>query len=197
VPWDLQEEAAVDGAAVVRFALRDTPETRAEWPHSFALVLSVSLRARELSLALEVHNSGTDRFTFAAALHTYLAVSHIADVRLHGLRGMAFVDQADNGRTGRETREHLVIAREIDRIYAAPAGALILDAAGCSLRIAAENFPEVVVWNPWREKCATLTDMPPRGFERMLCVEAALVRSPVTLEPAARWSGRQTLVDRA
>jgi len=197
LPWTPRGSPAAEGAATAAFALRESPETLAEWPHPFELVLTVSLGARELALELEVRNSGERPFAFAAALHTYLAVADIAAARLHGLCGAAFRDQTDGGRADRDCGESLAVNREIDRIYAAPAAALTLSEAGRRLRIAAENFTEVVVWNPWEEKCALLTDMPPRGFEKMICVEAALIGAPVALQPGTRWRGRQTLVETA
>jgi glucose-6-phosphate 1-epimerase len=51
----------------------------------------------------------------------------------------------------------------------------------------------VVVWNPWEIGNAQISDMPPLGFRRMLCVEAAAIESPVSLAPGDSWSGRQSL----
>ena len=195
--WTPRSRSVEDGEVRIVYALRDAPQTLAEWPHAFDLALTVTLRERELLLDLEVRNRGEAAFSFAAALHTYLAVEHIAGVRLLGLRGMPYRDQTRGGSPGCETAEALAVAGEIDRIYAAPGAALELREPARGLRIAADGFPEVVVWNPGAEKCAALADMPPRGFENMLCVEAALIGSPVALSPGGRWAGRQTLIDLA
>jgi glucose-6-phosphate 1-epimerase len=36
--------------------------------------------------------------------------------------------------------------------------------------------------------------MPPGGFRHMLCVEAAVIETPVHLAPGESWWGRQTLL---
>ena len=52
----------------------------------------------------------------------------------------------------------------------------------------------MVVWNPWVDKCATLSDMPTDGWRHMLCVEAALADTPAVVAAGDEWYGRQTLV---
>jgi glucose-6-phosphate 1-epimerase len=56
-----------------------------------------------------------------------------------------------------------------------------------------EGFPDVVLWNPGREKGRALSDLGPDEYRRMLCVEAAVVGKPVHLAAGARWAGRQHL----
>jgi glucose-6-phosphate 1-epimerase len=65
-----------------------------------------------------------------------------------------------------------------------------------SLEVAMEGFRDTVVWNPWEALCATLPDMLPDDYRRMLCIEAALIDKPVQLEGQGSWSGRQTLTAR-
>ena len=40
---------------------------------------------------------------------------------------------------------------------------------------------------------AELADMPDDGWREMLCVEAASIDAPVTLQPGAQWGLKQTL----
>ena len=87
----------------------------------------------------------------------------------------------------------LRISAEVDRIYEKPAEAQRLVTGAGVLTISRDGFPDVVVWNPWEEKCAALADMPPDGFRRMLCVEAAAVAQPIALAAGMEWSGRQSL----
>ena len=70
----------------------------------------------------------------------------------------------------------------------------VLHNSGISLAIQNQGFPDVVVWNPWVDKCAALADMPANGWRHMLCVEAAIARQPVILPAGEEWYGRQTLV---
>jgi glucose-6-phosphate 1-epimerase len=50
------------------------------------------------------------------------------------------------------------------------------------------------VWNPGAEAAKKLDDMADEEYQKMLCVEAAIVDKPVTLTPGETWSGSQVLV---
>ena len=50
---------------------------------------------------------------------------------------------------------------------------------------------DTVVWNPGAARCGRLSDMPPDGFARMLCVEAAQVMTPVEVAAGEAWQGWQ------
>ena len=50
------------------------------------------------------------------------------------------------------------------------------------------------LWNPWADKGAALADLPPDGWRRMLCVEAAVAGAPLTVRPGEEWYGRQKLM---
>ena len=94
----------------------------------------------------------------------------------------------------RETGTELLVEGETDRAYFNAKRPLLLKAANLSLGIAQEGFPDVVVWNPWVERCAAFGDMLDKDWRHMLCVEAAVARTPVTVAPGEEWYGRQTLV---
>ena len=70
---------------------------------------------------------------------------------------------------------------------------LAIDCLPRRTRVAMRGFSDVVVWNPGAERGASLPDMDPSGWLRMLCVEAAVVGTPVKLRPGERWTGQQTL----
>jgi glucose-6-phosphate 1-epimerase len=55
------------------------------------------------------------------------------------------------------------------------------------------GFPDAVIWNPGAERGAALKDLEPDGFRRMLCVEAAVVETPVLLPAGKRWTGAQSI----
>jgi glucose-6-phosphate 1-epimerase len=190
--WEAIGSAAPLGAAAA-FRLAATPATRALWPHDFEATVVVTLGAARLDVALQVANRGGARFAFSAALHTYLRVADIAAVRVTGLAGCGYRDQAANGRECLQDGAPVAIDGEVDRIYRTVASPLRVLTGDRSVEVTAEGFSDVVLWNPGPEKCAQLDDMPPDGFRRMLCVEAAVVERPVVLVPGERWSGRQSL----
>jgi glucose-6-phosphate 1-epimerase len=123
-------------------------------------------------------------FSFTAALHTYLKVREVEHLRIEGLRGLDYCDSADGDAIKKETGVGVSIDAEVDRIYHNAPPTLLVREDSRAMGIHSQNFPDVVVWNPWEDKCAALADMPADGFRRMLCVEAAAVREPVELAPA-------------
>lgn len=145
------------------------PDIAAAWPHDFALRLRVTLEGRSLQLALDVRNTGSTRFDFAAALHTYYLVDGSAPAKVFGLEAAP-----------------LAINAKIDRIYRhveAPVGmnALRLEQAG---------FRDAVVWNPGPG--AGLADLYDEEYRQFVCIEPAAV-DPMPLLPGEHWSGRHKI----
>ena len=147
-----------------------------------------------LDVELEAENPGAQAFEFTCALHTYLRVAEIETTRLFGLRGMHYRDQLASGQERLEQQESLAIDAPVDRIYQAPAGGLMLREQDRSLSIQSTHFTDVVVWNPWDQGAATVSDLPRTGFRRFLCVESAAISQPIALKPGDAWWGRQTLI---
>lgn len=192
--WSVAEQRTGDDFALVTLCLGDDEETRALWPQGFALELSVIVEESRLDMELDVQNTGDTPFDFTTALHTYLRVREVEESRLEGLYGLTYSDTADGGKLKRESGEAVLVEDETDRIYHNSVRPLLVREYDRSLGINNEGFPDVVVWNPWEERCAALSDMPPDGFRRMLCVEAAAAHHPIHLAPGQRWWGRQTLI---
>lgn len=192
--WAIDQDGydAVDDPAAARFRLEDDAATRMLWPHAFALTLTVSLAPQRLDLALSVTNRGTEALTFTAALHTYLQVADIAQASVSGLQGVRYLDTVAN-LAGVGPGADLAFESETDRIYFDVPGPLSLAAPEGPLHVSMEGFRDVVVWNPWAERCASLPDMPQDGYRRMVCLEAAVIDKPVRLEVDGSWVGRQTL----
>lgn len=177
--------------AQLTLALSDSDETRALWPHGFRLELTISVEANRLDLELHAENTGDTPWPFAAALHTYLAVSELPQVRLQGLEGHRFIDRLLGGETLEDHPEKRFHG-EIDRIYANVRGDLLLRDGPRRLRIDAQDMPDTVLWNPGPESCAKLADMPTDGWRHMLCVEGGRILEPITLAPGEDWTGRQS-----
>jgi glucose-6-phosphate 1-epimerase len=192
--WEFIYAESSEASAMAIFRLSDNEATHRIWPHAFTATLAVTLGARQLSMTLAVENSGADAFDFTAALHTYLRVSDIRQVILKGLEGHAYIDSANADRKGVQPENELAFSAEVDRLYPSSPDKLALVEPDRQLEIRSEGFPDAVVWNPWIEKGAALTDLEPEGYRRMLCVEAAAAGQPVSLLPSASWSETQQLV---
>jgi glucose-6-phosphate 1-epimerase len=184
-------QSATPEGVVLR--LEDDESLRAAWPHPFALTLKAELAADELRLTLECENTGAQPFEFSAALHTYLRVDALKDVRIEGLQGLDYIDctDADALRTQRDAA--LSIEGEVDRIYRrAGARTLVVRQPGSAVASSLTGFDEVVVWNPG-PRAAAIADLPAGDESRFVCVEAAIVTAPPRLAPGERWSGQQRL----
>ena len=187
------EERASDGDAIARFSLRDSDATRAVWPAAFLATVTVRVGGRRLAVALDVENTGDQPLYFTAALHSYLCVENVADAALEGLHGQRYRVSGPDGALQVDDGDTLRADGEIDRVYVEVPCALRLHEPTRALTIGASGFPDVVVWNPGPVKAAALPDMEPEGERRMLCVESAVVQSPVCVDPGARWRGEQQL----
>lgn len=195
LPWQLVHADADGAAAVACLRLADDAATRAAWPHAFALEFTVRIHGTELEMSLHCRNTDTEPWSFSAALHTYLQVAHIDRVQLDGLEGRPYLDSV-TGQTATQAHAPLRIAGEVDRIYfdaPAPLSVHATDPGAPVLQLHQRGFEDVVVWNPGADKCAALADMPPQGYQQMLCVEAARIGRPVTLVPGEDWRGTQQL----
>src|SRR5262245_32699063 len=93
--WELAEaQRTVTGAARALLRLADSPATRAQWSHPFALELTVSVTGRTLELGLTVINTGAKAFEFTGALHSYLRVADVRRATVRGLQNVRYRDKA-------------------------------------------------------------------------------------------------------
>lgn len=179
-----------DGAVAIVLRLEDDAQTRALWPHPFALQLTVSLGSA-LIVEFAVKNTGSAPFPFQTSLHTYFQVADIAQTSLRGLQGTAFDDFLAPG-PAVETREVITFDRETDRIYLNAPDRVALDDRGNKRKIviAKNGMNDVVVWNPWIEKSGRMEDFGDDEYRRMVCVETGHMGAPAVLAPGAQWYGR-------
>jgi glucose-6-phosphate 1-epimerase len=190
--WRQQFAGIEAGRAVARYQLTQDDLQQGDCDFRFTLDYEVALQAGELELTLTVTNTDQAKWQFTAALHTYLAVSDLAQVKLHGLQGHAYGDYTDGGAQKNQREEALVIDGEIDRIYTDIDAALQLVDHGRSMTVSQSGFTDAVIWNPGAHKAAALKDLTPGAESRFLCVEAGAVLRPVMLASGATWQARQT-----
>lgn len=189
-PWELRRCATLPGGAtLVELGLTDSEQTRALWPHAFDLSLQITVGAT-LRLALTTRNRGDCAFEVTQALHSYFSVVDIARTRVTGLDGCRYRDKARGAGDGLRTQKgDLSVAAEVDRVYQdVPAELAIEDGAGQRrIRIASEGCRTAVVWNPWIEIAAGMTDLGADACQRFVCVETANTDDEViTLAPGSR-----------
>jgi glucose-6-phosphate 1-epimerase len=192
--WTLVD-AHSDGADApyAKLRLTDTAATRAIWPHAFRAELTVSLFGSVLELTLAVRNPGAESFEFTGALHTYLRVD-APHTMVRGLEGLTYHDSTAGGVLKTEREPEVAIRGEINRIYRDVSGPIEVVEPRRSVRVEMAGFRDVVVWNPGPGSEPTLGDMESGGPARMVCVEAAVVATPVVVAPGEEWIGMQRLI---
>ncbi len=92
----------------------------------------------------------------------------------------------------------MTITGETDRVYTpakGPSGPVAVVEGGKTVySVVRDNLSDLVVWNPWTDKAAGMSDFAPKdGFKNMICIEAGSVRGWQTLEPGDAFEGAQTI----
>lgn len=194
--WALAEAPDYSAGRVsCTFRLTANDGTRALWPHAFDAYFTVSVEDERLKMTLAVENTCTLPFQFTTALHTYLRVEDLQAARLAGLQGLSYWDNDGSNFNQRQlaTKPELTFVGALDRVYFDSRQPLLLTDGAASLQISSEGFGDVVVWNPGPEAAAQMADMQGEEYRNMLCVEAARIDRPVSLQPGERWVGVQSL----
>jgi len=171
-----------NGNTELEFTLESDDETRAFFPHDFTARLRVAF-GKKLGLEFSVTNRDSQPFTFEEALHSYFHVADVTQTSLRGLEGARYVDKVREQSVFTEGPRELRFIAETDRVYESTASCTIVDPVGKrSLLIEKEHSAATVVWNPWRERAAQMSDLGAAAWPTMLCVESANVgKSRVTL----------------
>ena len=181
------------GAAQATLRISATPAMRALWPHAFTLALTVTVGANALALELAATNDGSVPFEFTGALHTYLRVADVRRTFVRGLEGVHYRDKVLRRDDDVEAAPRLAVDRHLDRVYRAVPAVVAVEEPERTTEVRATGFRDTVVWNPGPERGATMDDLEPGGYARMLCVEAAVASAPVIVAPGATWRGVQAL----
>ena len=190
--WTTKPVRLAANQARLALRLSDSASTREWWGQAFEALLLIELTPGALQVQLVVRNTDSKPLCFTGALHTYFAVSDVAQTRLLGLGGHAEWDAVtDHHASG---APELRFVGEFDRVYAASDAGYVLHDGPHRLSIQQDQaWAQTVVWNPGAAKCASLVDMPAEAWQHMLCVEAAQVFEPVQLQAGDFWQGGQRL----
>ncbi len=173
--WSLESITCEGKSVAVVMSTVSDDDTRKWWPADFRLVLTTKFES-ELELELAVTNTGPTPLRFEEALHTYHRVGDVANIRIRGLDGVAYLDNTDSNRE-KTQRGDLVITKQTDNAYLNTKGDIELDDDGLKrrLRITKGNSLTTVVWNPWREGTRSLSDLGNEEWQQMVCAEVSNV----------------------
>lgn len=183
--WNiLATETLGTGETRVQLELQDTPDTQSIWPHAFHLELDLIV-GESLQVNLITENTGSEMFRLTQALHTYLHIGDIHQVKVQGLENLSYLDKVAGG-TEKQQIGDVIIAEEVDRIYLNVPPELIVDdpALNRKIIIHSEGNRTAIVWNPWADSSATMADLGDLDYQKFICVETANAASDVVeLQP--------------
>lgn len=168
-------ETSVESQAVTLVFKLDVVEGTGGWRQPAHLTLRLRF-ASTLTIELGVTNESPEPMVVSQALHTYFAVSDVRQVAVHGVDGTRFVDTLD-GWQNKTQAGSLHFSGETDRIYLDVGNTLSIEDPGWSrsIQIQTAHSASAVIWNPWIDKAARLSQFADDAWQRMLCIETARV----------------------
>ena len=170
-PWRLVDEATSNGDITLAYRLTDAEAGADAFPHPYHAAYKIVL-GEVLELALTVTNIGDEPFEFEEALHAYLAVGDVRDVRVEGLDGVEYVDKVGGG-VPRQAGP-LRFTEETDRVYRTGGPVRLVDPVlGRTVVVETAGAADVVVWTPWTDKAAAAGDIGAEAWTQFVCLEGA------------------------
>ncbi len=142
-----------------------------------------------LTLELAVENTSASHQSFQNALHTYFEVADVRQCSVTGVENATYLDKTDGFARKTAPDGPFHFERETDNVFNRTAATCEIHDPGNRrrIRILKTGSNSTIVWNPWGPRTATIADMGPDDWTRMLCVESGNVGSDaITLAPGAR-----------
>ncbi len=192
--WELTSVEQHGANVRVSLATKSDDETRRWWPYEFTLEHHITVGS-ELRLELVVTNPGDAPMQIEQALHTYHRVGDIHQVYVEGLDGVPYLDNMDANRA-KVQRGPVRFAAQTDNAYLQTETnpELVDPVLRRRIRTTKAHSQSTVVWNPWSDGAATLTDLGEGEWQQMACVEASnILKDAVLVGPGERHSMVSTL----
>jgi len=171
--WDLVETASKPSVeTLVRLQLCSSKETKAYWPHDFCAELTVII-GQTLVVSLKVTNQSAESLEYTCALHSYYNLSSIENTTITGLLGASYHSQLEPGEFVQKTPKIEILKAETRHYHNTTAACTIEDSLfKRKIRIEKAGSKITTVWNPGKDTCATINDMPDDAYLHFVCVEA-------------------------
>ena len=174
--WLLVAAGRSNDDFMLTFELTESDQSRSYGYDEFKLTYKVAV-GEELELELIMENHSSKTLHIEKAFHTYFAVSNAEQISLTGLIDTEYLDKTDNFKRKKQTEKTLQLTCETDRPYLNSETKVDIEDPGWKRKISIDklNSQSTVVWNPWKEQTAKLSDMNPDGWKDLVCVETANV----------------------
>lgn len=193
--WEVIETASLEtGETRVRLQLCSSEETKKIWPHDFRAELNV-LVGNTLEVGLTITNTGSETIDYSAALHSYLNISGLENIKIEGLEGTMYHSGFGNELLT-QNDQFLEINQEENRRYInTDSDCVLIDQAfSQAIRVSKKGSNVTVVWNPGAETAAKMDDMPDDGYETFVCIEAVnFYNDTIHLAPGEKYTTATTI----
>ena len=183
--WKLETVEMKGDDLHLTFTLPTSETVEAHVPFAHEVHLRMIL-GQTCHIALETKNLSEQNISVGGALHSYLAVSDIANISLKGLQNTPYLDTTTSP-AGRctQTEADFRVTGEVDSIYTGFAHEVLLhdEELNSIITVAKTNSLTTVVWNPCSEKATALDDLPNEAYRDFICVEAANAHHDARIVP--------------
>ncbi|HWL54864.1 MAG TPA: D-hexose-6-phosphate mutarotase [Chthoniobacteraceae bacterium] len=166
-----------DGTVQVELRLKPDRATGAVFNNDWVARYRVRVGS-ELTLELEVTNTGSAPFRYEEALHTYFSVSDVRNIAITGLEETEYLSAIEEVPRKRQNAKPIRFEGELDRAYLNTEATCVIEDPGFDRRIIVEKAgsQSTVVWNPWIDKAQRMADFGDDEWKQMVCVESGNVR---------------------
>ena len=185
----LATEAPSENEIKIKLRFKASLHSEQYWQQPFTLDLDISV-SQTLTLQLVTHNSSNQKFSITQALHAYLNIGEIHNIKIFGFEDTRYLDKLDNG-TQKYQKTAITVQNKIDRIYKNVQKKLIIDDTffNRQIIITSTTNKTAVVWNPWTHASATIPDLTDDDYQHFICVEAGNVGTDIVeIQPGSQYN---------
>jgi len=172
--WALRSIDETGDAVHMHLRLTSNAATLAQWPCAFVADYRV-IFGESLLMSLSIQNTGDASAEYTEALHTYLRVHDVREIRIDGLAGATYQSKADGNIRRQQGDEPITFIGETDRVYVDTSAALTITDEPLGRRIVIEKTgsQSTVIWNPFAKRAAEMADLGEANWPPFVCVESA------------------------
>mmetsp|Transcript_7216 Transcript_7216/g.7846 ORF Transcript_7216/g.7846 Transcript_7216/m.7846 type:complete len:287 (+) Transcript_7216:90-950(+) len=191
--WQVDEKGTDSDTIALRLIPDD--DMLKKWPGQWEVLYTVSLRARSLSLKMEVVNKGEEALEFTGCLHTYFRCKACEECSVQGLKGEKYDSPIGDSFSGAKVEDRASVPicdgkTQMQLLYGSAGDAIVLSEAGQPrISLTKSGMPDWVIWNIGDDDVHTLKDMGEGEQRHYVCVEPGFATVPVEVAPGRTWCG--------
>ena len=169
--WDVESTEKLSDGVRITLRLHATPSTNPFWSTEFQARFILTFTST-LTMDLQIKNLSNTTLRFEEALHTYLSVGDVKQVRVTGLEGVRYFSKVEGGAFA-GSPDPITISGETDRIYLDTQSTVkVIDPSmNRTIVVGKRGSNTTVVWNPWVNKSKAMPDFGDDEWPGMICVE--------------------------